>query len=200
MGSYQVEHISSGGTITDISLFVHSVDEVKKYSDGRISTASLTLQSSFGQFMTNATGGATPILSNFDRLRLTATDALGDLQSHIFEIINDLGQLTNQSEYLLPLTLEGRERALSLYPFSGYFDALNHNAMVELILDNYELSRIGGGAQPRIESEDDIPASVNLLPTYNPNIWDFQFIDNYIPCFISDLHFYSFIIRISIHR
>ncbi len=148
------------------------------FSDGRISTASLTLQASFGQFMTNASGGATPLLSNFDRIRLTATDSQGDNQSHIFHIINDLGQLTKMSEYLLPLTLEGRERWLAVMPFSGYYDALNHHAMVELILKTYAFTKIGGALQPIIVSEDDVPAETNLLPTYNPNIWDFQYIDN----------------------
>ena len=178
MGSYLVEHISNAGVITDISTFVHTVDQVKKYSDGRISTASLTLQASFGQFMTNASGGATPILSNFDRIRLTATDAQGSSQGHIFQIINDLGQLTRMSEYLLPLTLEGRERGLAVMPFSGYYDALNHFDMVELILKTYAFTKIPGALQPIIVSEDDVPAETNLLPKYNPNIWDFQYIDN----------------------
>jgi hypothetical protein len=82
------------------------------------------------------------------------------------------------SEYLLPLTLEGRERALALMPFSGYYDALNHHAMVELILKTYSFTKIPGALQPIIVSEDDSPAETNLLPKYNPNIWDFQYIDN----------------------
>ena len=128
--------------------------------------------------MTNTNGGLTPLLSNFDRIRLTATDPQGDSQSHIFQIINDLGQLTKMSEYLLPLTLEGRERNLALMPFSGYYDALNHFDMVELILKTYAFTKIPGALQPEIVSEDDVPAIVNLLPKYNPNIWDFQYIDN----------------------
>jgi preprotein translocase subunit Sss1 len=178
LGNYLVEHINNAGTITDITAFVHSIDEVKMYSDGRISTASLTLQANFGFFMTNTNGGLTPLLSNFDRIRLTATDPQSDSQSHIFQIINDLGQLTRMSEYLLPLTLEGRERALALMPFSGYYDALNHHAMVELILKTYAFTKIPGALQPIIVSEDDTPTETNLLPKYNPNIWDFQYIDN----------------------
>lgn len=128
--------------------------------------------------MTNTNGGLTPLLNNFDRIRLTATDPQGDNQNHIFQIINDLGQLTKMSEYLLPLTLEGREKALALMPFSGYYDALNHFDMVELILKTYAFTKIPGSLQPIIVSEDDTPAETNLLPKYNPNIWDFQYIDN----------------------
>lgn len=179
MGTYQVEHISNDATpvVTDISTFIHSVDYVKFFSDGRINVASLTLQAQAGQFMTNSSSGATPILSNFDRIRITGTDAVGDFYSHIFEIINDLGQLTNQSEYLLPLTLEGRERALSVTPFSGYFDPLNHFQMVEQILTTYGITRIQP-LQPIIDTEDDAAANTNLLPEFSPNIWGFQYIDN----------------------
>lgn len=176
MGTYKVEHISSDGLTTkDISIYVNSIDYVNFYSDGRINTASLTLKSSFGKFMTNSSSGNTPILSNFDRIRITGTDNQGRQYKHIFEIINDLSQLTQSAEYLLPLTLEGRERALSLIPFSGYFDALTHYDMVERILYTYSISQ--GTLQPFIVSNDGL-FSTNLLPKYTPNIWDFLYIDN----------------------
>ncbi len=179
MPSYKVEHISNATTpvVVDITAFVHSVDSVNFYSDGRINTASLTLQASAGKFMTNTTSGATPILANFDRIRITATDSQSRSYSHIFEIINDLAQLTNLSEYILPLTLEGRERALAVIPFSGYFDPLTHFEMVEKILTTYGITRVIP-LQPVIDTQNDALANTNLLPQYNPNIWDFQHIDN----------------------
>jgi len=179
MGTYQVEHISNDSTpiVTDISTEIHSIDYVKLFSDGRINVASLTLKAQAGQFMTNTTGGSTPILQNFDRIRITGTDADGNAYTHIFEIINDLAQLTNQSEYLLPLTLEGRERALGVTPFSGFFDPLTHFEMVEQILKTYGITRIQP-LQPIIDTEDDSFAETNLLPIFNPNIWDYQYIDN----------------------
>jgi len=179
-GTYTVEHISNDATpvVTDISLFIHSIDYVNFYSDGRINTASLTLQSSFGKFMTNSNSGTTPILSNFDRIRITGIASNGNEYKHIFEIITDLSQLDNQGQYLLPLTLEGRERALSVTPFSGYFDSLNHFEMVETILKTYGITRIQP-LQPVIDTETDTPfVNTNLLPEYNPNIWDYQYIDN----------------------
>lgn len=179
MGTYQVEHISNDATpvVTDISTFIHSVDYVRFFSDGRINVASLTLQGNAGFFMTNTNGGLTPILQNFDRIRITGTAADGTSYRHIFEIINDLAQLNNQSEYLLPLTLEGRERALAVTPFSGFFDPLNHFDMVEQILKTYGITRIQP-LQPIIDTENDAFANTNLLPLYNPNIWDYQYIDN----------------------
>lgn len=178
MGDYTVEHIAANGTtITDITGFIHSIDYVNFFSDGRINTASFTLQASFGAFVTNSNGGATPILSQFERIRITWDDNEGNNYKHIFEIMDDLGQVTNQSEYLLPLTLEGRERNLAMIPFSGYFDPETHFDMAEKILNTYLISR--GTGQPNIDSIDPIGSvNVNLLPKFSPNIWDFQYIDN----------------------
>ena len=176
MSDYKVEHITNAGVIKDVSTHIHSVDYVRKYSDGRISTASFTLKASFGKFMTDSSGGDTPIIKNFDRFRITGTDDNGKEYKHIFVVTTDLGQLNRQSEYLLPLTLEGRERWLSGMPFSGYFDAENHFDMVELILKTYGVSK--RLLQPIIDTQDDSLAETNLLPLFNPNIWDFQYIDN----------------------
>ncbi len=179
MGTYKVEHFSNDSTPvpTDISTFVHSVDYVNLFSDGRINTAALTLQAQAGQFMTNSSSGTTPILSNFDRIRITGTDPDGNSYSHIFEIINDLAQLSQSAEYLLPLTLEGRERALAVIPFSGYFDPLDHRAMVAKILNTY-FTTFNPLLQPLIRAVDDFGFNSNNLPEYSPNIWDFQYIDN----------------------
>jgi len=98
MATYQVEYISNADVVTDISVFVHSIDYVKFFSDGRINTASLTLRAQAGAFMTNTNGGATPLISNFDRIRISGIASDGNEYKHIFEVINDLSQLTPQSE------------------------------------------------------------------------------------------------------
>ena len=181
MASYKVEHITydDPAVTTDITLFIYQIDNFNLYSDGRISTASITLQASNGAFRTNPSGGTTPILENLDMIKITATDSDGNSYSHIFEIINDLGQLDNTGEYLLPLTLEGRERALSQIPFSGYFDnpPLSHSSMVQKILEVYNDS-FNSARQPFILTLKDFLINTNLLPRYNPNIWDFLYIDN----------------------
>ena len=180
MPSYKVEHFTNDTTnpkITNITQYVHSIDYANFYSDGRINTASLTLQADEGKFMTLQDSNI-PILQNFDRIRITAIDSQSRTYHHIFEIINDLAQLTNQSNYLLPLTLEGRERALAAIPFSGYFDPpLSHFEMAEKILETYAIS-FNPKLQPIIDTEDDELLDINFLPKYNPNIWDFQYIDN----------------------
>lgn len=179
---YKIEHISNANptpVVTDVTPSTQRLDNIHFYSDGRISTAVFTLRIGFGDFVTNDNGGATPILANFDRFRITWTGRDGLEYKHIFEIMDDLGQLTNESQYLLPLTLEGRERNLALIPFSGFFDdpPLTHFAMVEKILETYAISRIQP-LQPVIDTENDALQNTNLLPQFNPNIWDYLYIDN----------------------
>ncbi len=172
MGTYIVEHISAGGVFTDISNFIHSLDESHFYSDGRIGTSALTLQADFGQFITDDNSGTTPIIKQYDRIRLAYIATDGQAYRHIFEVINDLGQLTNQAEYLLPLTLEGRERNLGLIPFSGFFDPpISSREIVQKILAVF-----GGSKNPL--TQPTMLDTTNELPDFNPNFWDFQYIDN----------------------
>jgi len=172
MGTYIIEHISAGGVFTDISNFVHSLDDTHYYSDGRISTSSLTLQGDFGQFTTDSRNGVTPIINQFDRIRLTHVATGGDQYQHIFEVINNLGQATRQASYLLPLTLEGRERNLGLIPFSGFFDPpISHLEIVDRILRVFADSKL-------FQTQPTMFATTNELPDFNPNFWDFQYIDN----------------------
>jgi len=181
MGDYKVEFISSGGVFTDITDFVHELGKTNFYSDGRISTSSLTLQADFGQFITDSRGGSTPIISQYQRLRLTYTDSDGVAYKHIFEVINDMGQRTKHGDYLLPLTLEGRERSLSLIPFSGYFDPpIGHKEITQKILSVYGFSK-NSATQPTLID------TVNDLPDFNPNFWDFQYIDNCLDALIDVL-------------
>jgi hypothetical protein len=181
MGTYTVEFLDAGFNATDISVFVHTLDDSHFYSDGRISTSALTLQASFGQFITDSRGGLTPIIAQFDKIRITYIDSDLNQYQHIFEVINDLGQFTKQSEYLLPLTLEGRERNLQLIPFSGFFDPpISHKEMVGKILSAYTGDR-DQTTQPVFITP------INELPDFNPNFWDFQYIDNCLDAIVEVL-------------
>ncbi len=171
---YKVEYLE-GGT-TDITDFVVSLDKFRKFSDGRISQAAFTLNSEFGQFITDDSGGATPKVDEFDRFRISILDALGVTKdSHIFELKTDMSQFMKQSKYLLPLELEGRERNMAYIPFSGYLEFENHFDMANIILNMFEKN--DGTAQP-IFTTFEGPTDFNKLPDNNPNIWDFQYIDN----------------------
>lgn len=172
---YKVEYLEGG--IVDITTHVVTCDKWKKYSDGRISQAAFTLDTQFGAFITDTNGGTTPIIDEFDRFRITWFDEDGVTEeSHIFELKTDMSQFDKQSDYLLPLELEGRERNLAFIPFSGYYDiGFTHFEMANIILNTFEKN--DGTVQPIFTAADG-GTPQNLLPDNNPNIWDFQYIDN----------------------
>ncbi len=125
--------------------------------------------------MTDSRSGTTPIIQQFDRIQIRYTDSSGSFYEHIFQVINNLGQGTNQADYLLPLTLEGREQNMAFIPFSGYFDPpISHLDISQKILSVYGFSK-NSATQPTIS--DQSPGK-NELPSFNPNFWDFQYIDN----------------------
>ncbi len=167
----RIDNVTPVPNITDITDSIISLDDFVLQSTGIIAEAKLTLNSEFGAFITDDGGGTTPILSNFDRLRITiiGDDGVTE-QSRIFEITTDLSQLATKSSHFLPLELEGRERNLSGVPFGGFFRNATHLEIVQQILFSYT-DQIGT-LQPTIVG------NVINIPNFNPNIWDFTQVDN----------------------
>lgn len=171
--NYKVEYIDNLPipNITDITDSVISLDSFVLQSTGIIAEAKLTLNAEFGAFITDDNGGTTPILSNFDRIRITiiGDDGVTE-QKRIFEITTNLSQLATRSSHFLPLELEGRERNLSGVPFSGFFRDSTHLDIIQQILFSYR-DQIG-------TSQPTILGNVGDIPNFNPNIWDFTQVDN----------------------
>jgi len=174
-GTYKVEYLETTPA-TDITEYIHTIDDVALFSDGRISNAKITLQASFGQFMSDNFGTLTPLVDQFERFKFTFTDSDGSIKTKILELTTNLAQLTLQGEYLLPLEFQGRERHLAYVPFSGFYDVgVTHFDMIENILVSYLYDR--GTLQPTMLTQDGA-TETNELPKFNPNVWDFQYIDN----------------------
>ena len=169
--NFVVEKIINNTTFTDITDFIISLDDFVLQSTGKIATAKITLNSEFGNFITDANGGVTPLLNQFDRIRI---GIIGDdgvtIQFKIFEITTDLSQNSLKSSYLFPIELEGRERNLSGIPFGGFFRSSTHKEMTDSILSAHNSQT--GTLQPQlVDNSPDIP-------DFNPNIWDFTQVDN----------------------
>lgn len=172
--NYRVEYIdnvSPTPNVTDITDFIHSLDDFVLQSTGILATAAITLNAEFGSFMTDDGGGTTPIISQFDRIRVTVIgdDGITE-QSRIFEVKTDLSQLATRSSHFLPLELEGRERNLSGTPFGGFFRSATHSDIVTQIIFSYQSQK--GSRQPEL-----LLTSTDV-PDFNPNIWDFTQVDN----------------------
>lgn len=170
--NYKVELVIDDTTFTDITDFVVTLDDLVLQSTGKIATGKFTLNAEFGQFITDDNGGVTPILTQFDLIRITI---IGDdgvtQQAKIFEITTDLSQLAARSSYFLPIELEGRERNLSGVPFGGFFRSATHKGIIDQIILAYN-SQIGT-LQPSL-----VPNAASSIPDFNPNIWDFTHVDN----------------------
>lgn len=178
--NYKVEfldNIEPPNDPIDITEYVVSLDDFNIQSTGIISDAKLTINGEFGQFISNSNGNTTPILTQFERLRITILDDDGNPQSNrIMQITTDLAQIAPQSSYLLPLELEGRERYLSGIPFGGIFRDATHKEMALNIL--LAVGRQNGSLQPIVAFDN------NDLPDFNPNIWDFTHVDNCFDAFM----------------
>jgi len=170
--NYKVEFIVSNTVFTDITDFVVSLDTFVLQSTGKIATAKLTLNAEFGNFITDDNGGATPLLKQFDliRVRVIGDDGVTE-QLKIFEVTTDLAQLANRSSHFLPIELEGRERNLSGIPFGGFFRNATHREIVDEIRRAFNIQK--GTAQPGFFVQ-----TPNVIPDFNPNIWDFTQVDN----------------------
>lgn len=173
-GEYKVEYLETTPA-TDITKFIHTIDDLVIYTDGRISSARCTVDATFGQFMSNARGGVTPLVDQYQRFKFTFTDSDGNEKSKIMELMTDLSQLTLEGDYLLPIEFEGREHHLAYIPFSGFYEFTNHYDMADQVLLSYDADK--GSKQPFFLT-DDGPTDTNKLPKFNPNLWDFQYIDN----------------------
>lgn len=155
----------------DISAFVATFDDFSIESTGKISSAKFTLNAEFGQFITDNNANTTPIISQFDKMRITIIDDAGVERNHrILYVKTDLAQLANQSSHLLPLELQGREIDLSGVPFGGFFRSMGHKAIAFHILTQYTKQK--GTKQPSLQF------IANDLQDINPAIWDFTQVDN----------------------
>lgn len=186
--NYKVEFLEGFFPVirTDITNFVVSLDDVSFQDNGKLSTAKFTLNAEHGDFITNANGGVTPLLTQFDRIEITIIDDQGiSKDSKIFEITTDLTQLTRQTQYYLPLELESRERNLKGVAFSGFFrdPPLNFHQIIEKIVQAYDAG-ISLTKQPFLVT-DFMGVDQNEAPEFNPNIWDFTNVDN---CYDALMH------------
>ena len=176
-----MEYLSSAQVpvLTDITNYVNTLDEFNLQDNGVISTAKLTLKATNGDFITNTNNGSTPLVSQFDRIKITIIDDTQTIKhTKIFEVTTDLAQLNMNTQYYLPLELEGRERNLKGIPFSGFYrdPPLNFHQMIQEIVVGYGAG-IGTAVQPRLTTFLGL-VDQNDAPKWNPNIWDFTNITN----------------------
>jgi len=170
---YKVENIQ-GASPVDITSFVSSIDSVKFQGSGRIRTGNIMFNADEGALITNANvggTGASPIINQFDKLRVTFTDDFSISKAVILEVDQELGQQSSQGGNLLPIEFKARERALQDIKFTGFFQFKTPKFVLQELRRRYNRSR--GVNQPALnfvtsDAIDHVEAPNNIV-----NIYDF---------------------------
>ena len=81
--SYTVTYVS---TSKDISSHVVSIEKMTDVGSGEVNTATLILNARDGQFITQSNSGDTPIIDEFDKIKISITDKNGDTYSRVYEV------------------------------------------------------------------------------------------------------------------
>jgi hypothetical protein len=158
---------------TDISASVIAIERMTDVGSGEVNSATLILNSRHGDFITNDSGNittpVTPLLDEFDKIKIEITDKNGDSYSRIFEVDELTPKKTIQEGIRLEVQLLGQERCLQQTHFAKQFYYSSAFEVTQDIIDKYNLTR--GSAQVEIEKQDD--TSYNELPKWTANNYDF---------------------------
>ena len=111
----------------NISKYVISIDKFTDVGTGEIVSAKLILNSVYGKFVTDTRNGKTPIIRQYDTLRLDVFDNLDDATNEPFRthrhwrflVVDDRLPVRNAKGNRMTLELFGRERYLQKMPYPG---------------------------------------------------------------------------------
>ena len=167
---YTLQYYGKGNAMSsgkDITKYVESIDKFTDCGTGEVASARVWLDSRHGEFVTESSGGDTPILSRYDVLMLAVDDDSGNSYSR-FMVLDDTSIQKNASGTHISLDLFGRERYLQKMHFTGRFFFVRFRDMILEIRDFYNANR--GTGQPEMAlSGSDLAA----IPGYAFGTFDF---------------------------
>lgn len=175
--SFIVTH-DPGGTPVDISFFVERI-ELVDIGTGEIRNAVVRLNAQFGQFVTNASLGVTPILDEFQKIRIQMTDENLVPLDMTFEV-DILRPLQNtQQGTIQEVELLGQEQHLLRVPFAKQFFFESAFDVTRDILDFYNDPNSKGLGQPIIsgQSSDFAAGGGNDMSKTTANDFTFNIVE-----------------------
>ena len=99
---------------TDITASVIAIERMTDVGSGEVNSATLILNSRHGDFITNDSGNittpVTPLLDEFDKIKIEIEDKNGDTYSRILEVDTLTPKKTIQEGIRLEVELLGQER------------------------------------------------------------------------------------------
>jgi len=163
---------------TDISgpeKFV-KLDPLRLVGTGDIRSATLVLNARRGAFITNSNSGATPILTAFDKIKISLTDKLGNTKS-LVGIIDDEKPVRKAGPNVI-VNLFGQERWLQkIHMPAMMMERISHYDAIRKIIDIYNENK--GTSQVTIEKHDDITfnesprwTAINIDFSDEPTLYD----------------------------
>ena len=105
-GSYEVR-FDPGGVNTDITKFVVWIDKMTDVGSGEVNSATLVLNADDGGFIEDTHTATTPILDQWDKIKITLTDKNSNSYSRIFEVDTTLPQKSIGRGNLITVELLG---------------------------------------------------------------------------------------------
>lgn len=173
--SYEVRY-KPEGVNTDITDKVVSIDKCTDIANG-VTQLVISFNSEFGGFITDADvdgSATTPILDEFDMLKITFTDKNDVVFTKIYEIENLLGRRTGSENLRLEVHALGIEWRLNAMPFAKQFYYENAAVIARDIIDIFNDNN---GTDPDIENHDVFTSGNNELPRWTANTVPFNISD-----------------------
>lgn len=140
--------------------------EITDTGTGTIKSAKLILDATEGKYLIS-----TPILAQFDKIRITLTDESSNTYDQIFEVDRVIPVKNAIEGYVAEVELLGQEHHLQKVDIAiqRFFAAAN--TVTEDIVDFY--NDINGTSQPEIENHDTFTSGNNELPRFTANTYEF---------------------------
>ena len=184
--SYQVKYVydnSAGSpfiTPVDITDNVITIENMTDTGTGEVNTAVLQLNARDGNFITETSSGATPIINQFDRIYIKLTDKDGAVYDRIYEVDTLEQKKTIKDGIRLVINLMGLERHLQQVHFAKQYFYTSAFDLSKDVCDRYNGSK--GSKQVTVDHHDDVSSGgtyYNGLPRWTANNMDFGVSETY---------------------
>ena len=171
--TYQVIY-DPANTAVDITDFVERLSWTE-IGTGEVANSNFKLNGQDGQFITQETslgGVSTPIIDEFDRIRIIATDREDVVFDKVYEVDNLKPTQNAQQGTVLEVECLGLEHHLQRTQFAKQFYFESAFAVGKGIADFYNSPDTSGTLQPIISQQDN--EIFNTLPVWTANDYTFN--------------------------
>ena len=162
------------GVNTDITEWVDRIDAIE-VGTGEIRSAKIRLNAMRGRFVTKTFSGTTPLIDQFDKLRLTITDRNLDVYDVIYEVDNLKPIMNSQVGELIEVECLGMEWNLTKTPFSKPFFQESGFTVLRDVIDFYNDPDSKGTDSPSVEEHTAVwPTGFNNFAQFTANVYPYD--------------------------